>query len=97
MADKYRKRTREIAAQFSRLSLKEPILRARQAEILPQRSPLVLAPEDLASLQFRHHLVDEIVESLGQGREHDVKAVAAEARQPILHLIGHGFGRADKG
>ena len=38
---------------------------ARQSEVLPQRLPLVLAPENPPPLQFRHHLVDEIIQPAG--------------------------------
>ena len=44
-------------------SSEEPIRRPRQAEILAQRRALVFAPEQPAALQFRHDLVDEIVEA----------------------------------
>jgi len=85
-----------VCLSSDQLILKEPVFRPRQAEILPQRPPLILVPENPALLQFRHHLVDEVVETCGQEREHDVEPVAAEARQPFLHLIGNQRGRADK-
>ena len=48
------------------LVLEEPVLRPRQAQILPQRLAFVFPPEDFALLQLRHDLVDEVVEPGGQ-------------------------------
>src|SRR5262245_44088526 len=42
--------------------LEEAVPRPRQAEILAQRLAGVLAPEDAAALQLRHHAIDEVVE-----------------------------------
>src|SRR3979409_2062147 len=44
------------------LTLKEPVFRPRQAEIFPQRLPFILLAENPALPQFRHDLVDEVVE-----------------------------------
>src|SRR3989442_15090619 len=87
----------QIAAGLTRLTLEKPIFRPGQAEIFPQGSALIFAPENPALLQFRYYLVDETVEAGGQEREHDVEAVAAKACQPFLHLVGDQGGRADKG
>src|SRR6266566_1997515 len=46
------------------LTPKEAVFRPRQTKILPQRAALIFAPENPASLQFRHHLVDEVVKPL---------------------------------
>ena len=51
-----------------RLTLKEPVLRPRQAEIFAQGPALILGAEDAAALQLGHHLVDEIVEPARQDR-----------------------------
>src|SRR5712671_808157 len=59
------------------LLLEKPVCRPRQAEILAQRLALVVAPEDAAALQLRHHAVDEVVEPAGQIGEHHGEAVAA--------------------
>ena len=69
---------------------------AAAGRILPQRPALIFLSEDPASLQLRHHLVDEIVEPGGQEREHDIETVAAKARQPLFHLVGDDPGCADK-
>src|SRR6185437_734550 len=76
--------------------LEKAVFRPRQAEILAQRPSLILVAENAAPLQFRYYLVDEVVEAGGQEREHDVEAVAAVARQPLLHLVGDPGGRAHK-
>src|ERR1700737_1896126 len=79
-----------------RLTLEEAVFRPRQPEIFPQRPAFIFVPENPALLQFRHHLVDEIVEPGGQEWEHDVETVAAVAGQPFLHLVGDDGWRADK-
>jgi len=43
------------------LPLKEAVFRPGQAEILAQRPPLIFFPEYSAFLEFRHHLVHEII------------------------------------
>src|SRR5258705_498157 len=58
---------------------KEPVFRARQAEVFAQRLALVFAAEQAAALQFRHDPVDEIVEPARHPREHDVEPVAGVA------------------
>src|SRR6266404_7246489 len=78
-----RTRFRECALAF-----KEAVFRPRQAQIFPQRVAFILRAENPALLQFRHDLVDKVVEAGGQEREHDIKTVAAVAGQPFLHLIG---------
>src|SRR5262249_11845669 len=75
----------------------EPVLRPRQAEILPQRPAFVVAPEQAAPLQFRHHAVDEVVEPAGQVGELHREAVGAFGGEPFLHLVGDGLGRPDHG
>src|SRR5476651_1667752 len=49
-----------------RLGPKEAVFRPRQAQIFPQGPSLIFAPENPAFLQFRHHLVDEVVEARRQ-------------------------------
>ena len=72
--------------------------RARQAEIVAQRGALIFAPEQAAALQFRHDLVDEVVEAAGQVGEHDVEAVArlrSSSHSSIWSAMV--FARADEG
>src|ERR1700694_191758 len=79
-----------------RLPLKKTVFRPRQAEIFSQRPALILSAEDSALLQFRHHLVDEVVEALRPIGEHDIKPTAPKTGEPSLHLIGDSFWRADE-
>src|SRR5690349_14313408 len=75
--------------------LEEAVLRARQAEVLAQRPAFVLAAEEAAALQLRHHAVDEIVETARQVGEHDGEPVRAVRLEPLLHLVGDRLRRAD--
>src|SRR5215470_18703162 len=75
----------------------ETVARPRQAEVFAQRRAFVLAAEDAAPLQPRHHAVDEVVEPARQIGEHDGEAVGAARLQPLLHLLGDGLRRADHG
>jgi len=43
----------------------EAIIRAWQTEIVTQRLALIVAPEQTAPLQFRHHLRAEVIEAAG--------------------------------
>src|SRR5882724_12367635 len=57
------------------LTLEETVFRPGQAETFPQCLSLIPGAENLPLLQFRHHLVDEVVEARGQERKHDVETV----------------------
>src|SRR5258708_12052447 len=74
----------------------EAVFRSRQTEIFSQRYPLILASKDLAALQLRHHAFDEIVQSRGKVREHNVETVACIGKQPFLHLVGDLCRSADE-
>src|SRR6202022_3224844 len=65
-----RRWTIRICRLPANLRFKKPVFRPRQPQILPQRLAFVFLPENPALLQFRHHLVDEIVEACGEIREH---------------------------
>src|SRR5712692_8703015 len=55
----------------------KPVRRPGQPEIFAQSLALVLAPEDAAPLQLRHHAVDEVVETAWQIRKLHGEAVGA--------------------
>src|SRR5689334_12198719 len=73
---------------FCGRSREEAIIRAWQTEIVAQRLTLVLAPEQTAPLQFRHHLRAEVIEAAGQIGELHSEAVGGFGHEPFLHLIG---------
>src|SRR5215472_11770706 len=54
---------------------KKLVSRSRQPEVLAQRLALVVAPENSAALQLRHHPIDKVVEPAGQVGELDGEAV----------------------
>src|SRR5690606_26559885 len=70
-------------------------LAACTEEVLPQRAPLVLAAHPAAAAQFRHHVLDEVLERARCGRVGDVEAVDVGFGDPLLQLVGHGAGRTD--
>src|SRR5579863_6899941 len=89
---------RPIAGLFRSLpDVEEAVARPRQTEILAQSLTFVFAPEYATPLQFRHDLIDEIVEPARQIRKHDGEAIARLGRQPLFHFVGDGFRRADHG
>src|SRR5262245_17843921 len=65
-----------------------------QAEMLPQRTALVLAAEQPAASQLGNHQLDKVIETARQVRRHDVEAVAAVLAEPFLHMIGDLLRRA---
>src|SRR5215472_6270263 len=84
-----------ISAPIPRDSCSEKSVgRTRQAEIFAQRLALVFAPEKSATLQFRHHTGDEVIEPARQIGKHHGKAIACIAEQPFFHLVGDRLRRA---
>src|SRR5262245_10816765 len=67
--------------------------RPRQAEVLAQGAALVLRAEEAPPSQLGQYEFDEIVESAGQERRHQVEAVAAVAAEPFLHVVDDLRGR----
>ena len=85
------------SAECNRSVLEKMIGRPRQAEVFAQRLAFIFATEQAAALQFGNDLIDEIVETAGQIREHDGKAVRAFGLKPFLHFVGDGLCGADHG
>jgi pimeloyl-ACP methyl ester carboxylesterase len=83
-----RTKTRAISG---RLSLEEAIFRPRQAEIFPQRPAFILGAENPPLLQFRHHLVDEIVKAGKQDADGSAPSepVLQSCAPPMLSLPKH--------
>src|ERR1700693_3433985 len=73
---------------------KEAIPRARQAEMLAQGRPFVVAPKQAAALQLRNDARDEIAKRARQVGEHHGEAVAAFGEQPFLHRVRDRLRRA---
>ena len=92
-------RRRVAGAPSLRIIVKseEPVRRPRHANSRAQRLAFIFAPEQTASLQFRHHAFDEIVEPAGQVGKHHGGAAGPFGEEPFLHFVGDGLGRADHG
>ena len=73
---------------------KKPRRRPRQAEMVAQRRAVVLAAEQAALLQDRHHEIDEIVEAFGEVGRHDVEAIGGALLEPVLQRVGDRLRRA---
>src|SRR4051794_18526965 len=64
----------------------------RKSEMFAQGTALIFGPEQAASSQFGQHQLDEIIETAGQERRHQVEPIAAVHAKPLLHLVGDLFG-----
>src|SRR5690606_37354755 len=89
-------RARGRAEPSRSLAGEEAILWPRQPQVLAQRLPAVLAPEDAPALELGHELLDEVVDPAGDVRKEHVEAVAAFPLEPGLHLVGDARGGADE-
>src|SRR5438445_4221196 len=76
-------------------AIKKLVLWSWQPEIVAQCFSFVFAPENSASLQFRHHAINKIIEPTWQVRKLQREAVGALRHQPLLHLVGNRCGRAN--
>src|SRR5450755_1060286 len=74
----------------------EAVRGSLQAQVFAEGLALILAAEDAAALQLGHDQIHKLIEPARQIREHDVEAVGALARKPLLHLVCDGFGGADE-
>src|SRR5215813_7568888 len=59
-----------------------------EPEVLAQSTALVLAAEQAAASQLRHHQLDKVIKPARQVRRHDVESVATVLAEPFLHVIG---------
>src|SRR5450830_1129673 len=66
----------------------------RQPQMIAQRAALIFGAEQAASLQLRHHQINEIIKS---GREvgwHDVETIGSLSMEPFFQCIGNVLRRA---
>src|SRR5450830_2050 len=56
--------------------------RARQSQMFAQGGALIVMTEDAASLQNRHHPIDEILQAARQGIGHQIEAVGSTGAEP---------------
>src|SRR5690606_16195351 len=66
-----------------------------EAVVITQGAPLVLSPEQAATLQLRDDVVDEQLQPAGVDVALDVEAVSGAVLEPLLHGIGDLRRRAD--
>src|SRR5512132_4251844 len=74
-------------------SLDQSILRDRQRKVVPQPAAGVFFAEDIAALQLRDDLVDELFERVRQERRRDDEPVAGLSLNDCLHVVGDLCGR----
>src|SRR3982751_2534194 len=70
--------------------------RVLQPEVLAQGPAFVLGAEAAAALQLGEDERDEIVESTGHGRRHDVEAVGPAFVEALLEFVRDGLRCADE-
>src|SRR5262249_11755542 len=61
---------------------------ARYTEMLSQSASLILGSGDPAASQLRDNELDEIVESSGKIRSHDVEFICSLCPEPLFHHVG---------
>ena len=59
------------------------VCRPGQPKVFPEGAALIVRSEYPSPLQFRHHLIYEIIQAAGQIWKHDVKSVASVGHQPL--------------
>src|ERR1700722_3992644 len=74
---------------------REAVLRALEAQVLPERAPLVLRPEEAASLELGDDELDEVPETRRQRRRHHVEPVRGASAEPALELVDDLLGCPD--
>src|SRR5258708_35907608 len=72
----------ERLAERSASDLEKTVLRSRQAEMIAQRCPLIVAAEQAALLQNRHHELHESLKTFVEIRRHHVETNGRPIHEP---------------
>ena len=63
--------------------------------MVPKGGAGVFSTKKAAALQYRDHVLDEIVETGWKSGRHDIEPIGRAAAEPVLNVVGDLLGRSD--